>query len=101
MSKKTYEEHLREDWRLLMLRILSEQNGYSCNNSIIQAAMSRMGVAIGGDHVLSNAAWLRDQLLVTISEPVPGVEVYTLTGRGQEVAQGLVTVPGVSRPNAR
>lgn len=101
MSKKTYEEHLREDWRLLMLRILSEQNGYSCNNSIIQAAMSRMGVVISDDHVISNAAWLREHLLITISEPVPGVEVYTLTKRGKEVAEGTSTVPGVSRTSPR
>ncbi|MFM2329919.1 MAG: hypothetical protein RLZZ494_2022, partial [Pseudomonadota bacterium] len=39
------------------------------------------------------------QGLVT-SEDVAGLVVVTMTARGQEVAQGVATVPGVARPRA-
>lgn len=101
MTAKTFAERLREDRRLVVLRLLSEQLGYTANSSVLQAGLTHLGVASSRDDVLTDLHWLRDQGLLRVHEAVPGVEVAELTGRGQDVAAGRAMVPGVSRPSAR
>ena len=98
---KSFADSLRETRRLVILRILSEQNGYQANTSILHAGLQHLGVASSRDDVLTDVHWLRDQSLVEVAEAIPGVEVVTLRRRGQEVAAGSVAVPGVQRPSAR
>lgn len=98
---KSFDDSLREARRLVILRILSERNGYQANSSILHAGLQHLGVVSSRDDVLTDVHWLRDQSLVEIHEPIPGVEVVTLRRRGQEVASGAAVVPGVQRPSAR
>lgn len=98
---KTFAERLREDRRLVLLRILSEQKGYFANSSQLHAGLHFLGVAADRDDVLTDLNWLRDQGLVSLSEAVPGVEVATLTSRGNSVSNGYTVVPGVSRPGPK
>lgn len=95
---KTFAERLREDRRLVLLRLLSEQNGYRANSSVLHAGLEFLGVAASRDDVATDMAWLRDQGLLNLVEAVPGVNVATLTARGHDCATGLCLVPGVSRP---
>lgn len=97
----TFAERLREDRRLVILRILSEQNGYTTNSSILHGGLAHLGVVSSRDDVLTDLHWLRDQSLVKLNTAAAGVEVATLTSRGQDVANGHATVPGVSRPSAK
>lgn len=97
----TFSERLRQDRRLVLLRILSEQKGYFSNSSQLHAGLHYLGVASDRDDVLTDLHWLRDQDLVALSEAVPGVQVATLTNRGLSVAQGHTLVPGVSRPSPK
>jgi hypothetical protein len=98
---KTFSERLREDRRLVLLRLLSEQKGYFANSSVLHAGLMHLGVASDRDDVLTDLHWLSDQNLVTLTIAVPGVEVATLTTRGNSVALGHTLVPGVSRPGPR
>ncbi|RPE81834.1 ArsR family transcriptional regulator [Vulcaniibacterium tengchongense] len=98
---KTFAERLREDRRLVLLRILSEQKGYFANSSQLHAGLHFLGVAADRDDVHTDLHWLADQGLMTLSQPVPGVDVATLTTRGLSVAQGYTLVPGVSRPSPK
>lgn len=98
---KSFAESLRETRRLVLLRLLSEQNGYSANSSILLAGLVHLGVASSRDDVLTDLHWLRDQGLVHLVEAIPGVEVARLSLRGQDVAAGNVIMPGVTRPSAR
>ena len=98
---KPFAERLREDRRLVLLRLLSEQNGYRSNSSILHTALYGLGVAASRDDVLTDLAWLDEQGLVRSEEAVPGVIVVTLTARGADVASGMAQVPGVSRPSPR
>lgn len=98
---KTFAERLREDRRLVLLRLLCEQRGFFANSSILHSGLVHLGVQSDRDDVLTDLAWLRDQGLVTLNEAVPGVEVATLTSRGKSVAEGMTLVPGVSRPSPR
>ena len=45
-------------------------------------------------------AWLAEQDLLKV-EQLDRLQVATLTGRGQDVATGAATVPGVKRPSAK
>jgi hypothetical protein len=100
---KTFSERLREDRRLVLLRLLSEQPGYRANSSNLHAGLYALGVPGNRDDVVTDLAWLRDQGLVkleTVPE-VPGLHVASITSRGDDVAKGEAQVPGVSRPSPR
>lgn len=101
MSAKTFAERLREDRRLVLLRLLSEQNGYRANASVLHAGLHALAVAASRDDVRTDLHWLQDQSLVRLSEPVSGVLAAELTARGHDVATGLAVVPGVNRPSPR
>ncbi|MNY08793.1 hypothetical protein D3C86_1416660 [compost metagenome] len=51
------------------------------------------------DRVKTLLAWLEEQGLVRI-ERLAQVQVAHLTGRGQDVAEGRATVPGIKKPRA-
>ena len=98
---KSFADRLREDRRLVVLRLLSEQAGYRANSSVLHAGLQHLGVAATRDDVLTHLSWLKEQGLVRLQEAIPGVQVAELTARGQDVAGGSAVVPGVSRPSAR
>lgn len=100
---KSFTERLREDRRLVMLRLLSEQPGYRMNSSNLHAGLHHLAVAASRDDVATDLHWLRDQglvLLDTVPE-APSLSLVTITGRGNDVAVGNATVPGISRPTPR
>ncbi|MEP7041866.1 MAG: ArsR family transcriptional regulator [Dokdonella sp.] len=98
---KPFAERLREDRRLVLLRLLSEQGGYRANSSILHAGLQHLGVQASRDDVSTDLAWLRDQSLLSLDQATESVQVATLTARGQDVVHGLAAVPGVSRPSPR
>jgi hypothetical protein len=95
-----FTEHLNADRRLVLLRLLAEQIGYKQNSSNLTHALDRLGHVLSRDQVKAQLAWLAEQELVAVDEPVPGVLVATLTERGHDVARGRAVVPGVARPGA-
>jgi repressor of nif and glnA expression len=97
---KPFVERMREDQRLVILRLLHEQNSYTLNSSNLTAGMAYLGHEISKDQVKTHLAWLGEQDLVALDEPVAGVIVARLTDRGQEVVLGRARVPGVARPGA-
>lgn len=97
--KQTYKELLTEQERLVILRILSELNGYTSNNSIITELLQTWGLRVSHDLTKTHLRWLEEQELVTI-EAINDVLIATLTTRGEDVAKGLATVDGVKRPRA-
>lgn len=98
---KSFEDILREDRRLVMLRLLAGQNAYRSNSSVLHAGLHHLGVAATRDDVRTDLAWLAEQSLVRLSEAVPSVQVAELTSRGFDVAKGHAVVPGVSRPSPK
>jgi len=96
-----FTERLREDRRLLLLRLLSEQNAYRSNASILHTTLYALGVAASRDDVRTDLAWLAEQGLVRVDEMAAHVDVATLTARGHDVVVGTAHAPGVSRPEPR
>jgi len=98
MSK--FADYLREDQRLVILRVLIDMPSYRSNSSILYNVLDQFGHSPSRDQVKGELAWLAEQGLVEV-EDVSGLLVATLTARGQDVAKGRVMVPGVKRPGAR
>lgn len=100
---KTFAERMREDRRLVLLRLLSEQNGYQLNSSNLHAGLDHLHVPATRSEVLADLRFLSENALVRL-EPLADIEgLYgvTLTGSGHDVARGRESVTGISRPGAR
>jgi len=84
--------------RLCILRALAGSDGYAANESLLQGHLEAYGIAGSRDVCKTQMHWLAEQGLVTLTDR-QGLLVATITNRGQEVAEGRVTVPGVQRPS--
>ena len=97
---KNFSELITKDIRLVILRMLEEDNDFSHNDSVIRAGLELLGHKVSQDRVRTEVSWLKEQGLVT-TEDVGPVMIVQLTVRGQDVATGAATVPGVKRPSPR
>ncbi|MDD5539203.1 MAG: ArsR family transcriptional regulator [Candidatus Marinimicrobia bacterium] len=95
-----FSELVDSDRRLVILRALEEDAGYSLNESVIQSVLEALGHNVSRDRVRTDLVWLKEQGLLTIEEVVK-VYVATITARGADVVHGRATVPGVKRPSPR
>lgn len=84
---------LTEDRRLVILRSLLDCNN-EANESILQDCLDAYGHNVSRDLVRGLIDWLAEQGLVTV-ESLSGFYVVTITGRGQDVAEGRAKVSGV------
>lgn len=94
-----FAEFLREDIRLVILRLLSEMVTYRANSSVLTMALDNYGHTLSRDQVKTELYWLAEQSALTLSDVGP-VLVATLTERGQDIAAGRARVPGIKRPGA-
>lgn len=90
---------MTEQQRLVILRILTEVTARTTNSSIIYNLLAKYGVPTSKDKVKTELGWLQEQGLVTL-ERVDDLLIATLTGRGNDVAKGLVEIDGVATPGA-
>lgn len=94
-----YADFLRQDYRLVILRLLAETSGYRANSSVLTMALDNYGHTLSRDQVKTEMHWLAEQGAVEISDVGP-VLVAKLTERGQDIAAGRARVPGIKRPGA-
>lgn len=95
----SYAHFLREDQRLVILRVLSELPSYRGNSSVIANLLHHFGHSPSRDQVKAELRWLADVGALTIDE-AGSVLVATLTERGQDTAEGRVRIDGIARPRA-
>jgi len=93
----SYVDHLHQNARLQILRLLKEQPAYSANVPLIRDALEGMGIALSKDVVQGQVDWLAEQGLVTQEDR--GFTVAKATDRGVEVAAGRARVSGVPAPD--
>ncbi|EEU5818020.1 TPA: ArsR family transcriptional regulator [Escherichia coli] len=93
-------DFITEDQRLVILRSLADYNG-ELGESVLQDCLDDYGHRVSRDTVHIHIAWLAEQGLVRKRTLVNGYFIAELTGRGQDVAEGRATVPGVKKPRAR
>lgn len=94
-----YSEFLREDMRLVILRLLAEMPAYRANSSVLNTALDNYGHSVSRDQVKTELHWLSEQGAVALEDIGP-VLVASLTERGQDIAAGRARVPGIKRPGA-
>lgn len=92
-----YQELVAEHLRITILRRLLEQSDYALNESLLLDLVEPLGFAPSRDNLRAQMAWLAEQGLVTLGG-LDHCQVATLTARGEDVARGRATVPGVKRP---
>ena len=95
-----YKDLIASDIRLVILRALEEDDGYSQNESVLQSVLELFGHKVSRDRVRTELDWLAEQSLVTL-EQVASVKVATITQRGVDVACGRVITSGVKRPSPK
>lgn len=95
----SYTDFLREDRRLVLLRILADLPAYRSNSSVLATAAHQLGHVASRDQIRADLHWLAEQGLLT-AEDHEAVLVVTLSERGADVAAGRAIVPGVRRPGA-
>lgn len=95
----SYQDHVQENRRLTILRLLEREPDYAVNDSVIQMTLAEFGHGVSRDVVRTDFAWLQEQGLTTVRVIAERVQVCKLTPRGVDVARGLVVVPGVQRPS--
>lgn len=93
-----FSDILTEDRRLVILRALAQDLGYSHNESILQSILERYGHHVSRSLVRTDLAWLEEQGLVRL-DMVGETTIATVTDRGADVAHGRALAPGVKRPN--
>lgn len=96
----SFADLLTADARLVILRALEQDLGYSHNESIIHAILEEFGHSLTRDQVRTQLVWLQEQGLIEL-KTVVDTYVATITQRGADVAAGRGRVPGVKRPNPR
>jgi len=87
-------EHLR----ITILRLLVERSDYTLNDSLLRDLVPQYGFRPSRDVLRTQLAWLEEQGLVSL-ECNNGCHVAQLSDRGEEVAKGYATCPGVKRPS--
>jgi len=92
-----YPELVAADRRLILLHILAQSAGYTCNEFLLISLAESFGHVLSHDALRTDLAWLAEQGLVT-TQIVAEVTIAKLTQRGADVAAGRAHVPGVKRP---
>lgn len=93
-----YSEHLAENRRLALLKLLVESGG-SANEGLIYRGIQALGFAKATPELVrADLDWLRERGLVTHEWFDDRVLVATITSRGVNVAEGKETVDGVAAP---
>lgn len=91
---------LLEDQRLVILRMLNEAPDRAANESVIQSSLDIWGHRLSRDVISGIVDWLAEAGLVRVEAVSADIRVATLTGRGQDVAEGRSKYTGVKRPRA-
>lgn len=94
-----FADFIREDMRLVILRVLVEMPSYTANSSILYTLLQRYGHNPTRDQVKTELRWLEEQGLVTI-EDVNDLLIGRITERGTDVVSARAIVPGVKKPGA-
>lgn len=90
---------LDEDQRLVLLLGLVDFGG-DANESVLQSCLDHFGHRISRDQVRTIISWLKEQGLVEVKN-VCDCMVVTITGRGQDVAEGRIETDGVKKPRRK
>jgi hypothetical protein len=88
----------RSDIRLEILRILANCPQYTANQETLIKSLKDKGHVISRDQLHIELCWLEQTAAAIIDKVSGGVHIAILTLEGQEIADGVRVIPGISRP---
>ena len=91
---------LSADARLIILRELADQPGYSLNDQMLQAVLATFGINRANAWVREELRWLGDVGAITLRE-AGSVKIATLTDKGRDHVEYRIVIEGVKRPSPR
>lgn len=93
----SYQEKMREAWRLELLKLLASLPGSESGQYFLYTCMTEGELPPpSADQVASELAWLAEQGLVNLRASRE-LSNASITQRGLDVAEGRLRVPGVAR----
>lgn len=95
-----FENKLKEEMRLVLLRLLNELPSYRGNSSTLHSGLIHWGLSYSRDQVKTELYWLKDQGCIEIEFDNPDVIVVKLIERGQDVIENRTRIHGIQRPSA-
>lgn len=96
----SYANLITEHLRITILRLLAEQPDYCLNDSVIKDLVPSYGFNPSRDRIRTQLNWLAEQELVTLENSQRCI-IARLSERGEDVARGAATCPGVKKPSPR
>lgn len=96
----SFENHLKEEMRLVLLRLLNELPSYRGNSSTLHSGLEHWGLSFSRDQVKTELYWLKEQGCIEIELDNPDVVVVKLIERGQDVVKNRARISGIKRPSA-
>lgn len=91
---------LRQDARLIVLRELAEQPGYSLNDSMLLEVLKTWGINKSRDWLREELRWLADVGAITLRE-MGTATIAVLSDKGRDHVEYRIVIPGVKRPSPR
>lgn len=100
-ASSSYARVVTEDQRLRVLQVLERDPDGSHNENVLRAALGMAGHRrLSGRRIRDLLDWLAEEGLVRLEERA-GLMLAHLTGRGEDVALGGSSLPGVAVPRRR
>lgn len=92
-----FDQLVIEDRRYLILRALQSAAGYQASVNLLQAFLDSFGQKVSSDLVVGDLTWLAEQGLIELDKSNISA-IAKLLNRGEDIALGRSTYPGVRRP---
>jgi hypothetical protein len=99
--KKSYAQMVREDRRLVILRLLNESSGKQSNSSLLHAGLIHLKIICERHELIDDLRFLQTHSLIDLEQlgdVNPDLYGAHLRGRGEDLLAGRLEVEGVSRP---
>lgn len=87
----------RSELRLQILLALKVQQAYDANQETLLKHLSQRGFAITRNQLHIELSWLESQADALVARDVQGFWSANLSGTGLEIAEGLITIPGIRK----
>jgi hypothetical protein len=94
----SYDQIVRQEARLVILKALAEQPDSRLNSALLVATLDAYGIARSRDWVHEELRWLADLGAVRVAD-AGTVRVAALLAKGLEHVERRIIIEGVKRPS--
>jgi hypothetical protein len=99
VNKKTFADRLKEDRRLVLLRLLNEQPGKQANSSVLHSGLQFIHIVVERHQLIEDLHFLQMHQLVELEQLGslnPNLYGVKLRLRGIDLVNGLIEIDGIS-----